>query len=83
MLTYILRSISKYLTCLMSEPGNVTQMYLYLVFCVEQAEAEAVTNGAAETNGTSETARATADGQAATEGEKTKELSHEDQQSEY
>ncbi len=42
----------------------------------------AETNGAAETNGTAEATPA-ADGEPTVEGEKAKELSHEDQQSEF
>lgn len=48
-----------------------------------QTEAEPETNGAAAaTNGSAEATPA-ADGEGATEGEKAKEMSHEEQQSEY
>lgn len=48
-----------------------------------QGESEAETNGAAETDGAAEATPA-ADGEASTtEGEKAKEMSHEEQQSEY
>lgn len=54
----------------------------HYVRVILQTEAEAETNGAAETNGTAEAAPA-AETEAATEGEKAKEISHEEQQSEY
>lgn len=68
-----------YVYCLLNSLNRTDGLALSL----QQAEAEAETNASGETNGTAEATPAVADDAPTVEGETAKELSHEEQQSEF